>query len=89
MDEFDVTIRQNLAVHGDERRVENSSRSHDDLVGRVAVESPGQLCGLDADAGRKLNKANSGIRERLLKSIEHRTRQSETPTLDEFGDLPA
>ena len=82
-------ILQNLAVQGHERRIENASRGDDDLVCGVAVELARKLRGLDADAGRKLDEPDAGIRECLLNPIEHRARQSKPPALDEFGDLPA
>ena len=87
--EFDMRILQNLAIHAHERRIKNASRCDDDLVGRIAMELARKLSGLDANVGRKFDEANAGIRERLLKPIEHGTRQRESSALDELGDLPA
>jgi hypothetical protein len=84
-----MRILQNLAVRSDEWRIENAGRRDDDLVGGVAVELPWKLGGLNANTGRKLNETDAGIRERLPKPIRYRTRQSESPALDELGDLPA
>ena len=84
-----MRILQNLGVHGHERRIQNTRCRDDDLVGWVAVKSAGKLCGLDADAGRKLDEADTGIRQRLLNPVEHRARQRKPSALDELGDLPA
>ena len=84
-----MRILQNLTVHGYERRIENASRRDDNLVCGVAVKLAWELSGLDANAGRKLNEPDAGIRDRLLKPIEDGTRQSEPSALDELGDLPA
>ncbi len=69
-----MRILQNLAVHSQERRIENASRRDDDLVCGVAMELARKLSGLDADAGRKLDEPDARIQERLLKPIEHGTR---------------
>jgi hypothetical protein len=87
--EFDMRILQNLAVHGHERCIENASRCDNYLVCGVAMELARKLSGLDANAGRKVDETDAGIRERLLKPIGYGTRQGESPALDELGDLPA
>ena len=84
-----MRILQNLAVNSHERRIENASRRDDNLVCGVAMELAWKLSGLDANARGKFDESDAGIRERLLKPIEYRTRQSEPSALDEFGDLPA
>ena len=84
-----MRIPQNLAVHGHEGRVENTSRRDDNLVRGVAVELAWKLSGLDADAARKLDEPDSGISERLPKPVEYGTRQSKPPAFDELGDLLA
>ena len=61
-----MRILQNLTVHGHERRIENASLRDDNLVRGVAVELAWKLSGLDANAGRKLDETDAGIRERLL-----------------------
>lgn len=71
---FDMRILQNLAVHGHERRIENTSSRDDDLVCRVAVEFPWKPGGLDTDAGLKLDEPDAGIQERLLKPVKHGAR---------------
>ena len=73
-----MRILQNLAVHGHEWRIENTSRRDDNLVRRVAVKLAWKLSGLDADAGRKLDETDAGIRQRLLKPVEYGTRKSKS-----------
>ena len=83
-----MLILENLGVHGHEWRIEYASCGNDNLVGWIAMKSARKLSGLDADARRKLDELNAGIRERLPEPIEHRTGQSEPPALNELGDLP-
>ena len=84
-----MRICQNLGVHGDEWHIENPRGRHNDLVCGVAVKCAGKLRGLDADAGRKVEQADPGIRKCLLNPIEDRARQRKPLTLDQLGDLPA
>ncbi len=82
-------ILRNFTVDGYQWRIENPSRSDDDLVRGVPMEFAWKLSAFDANAGRKLNEADAGIQKRLLKPIGDGTGQSKPPALHELGDFPA
>ena len=86
---LDMRISEHLGVKREQSTVKDACSSHNDLVGRIAMERAGQLRGLYGNTRSKCQELNASIRECNVEPLTDRTRKGDALKLHEFGDLPA
>lgn len=84
-----MRVRKDTLIHRHEFAAVMSRRSNDDLIGRVAVESPRQAARIGSDVRGKFKKPDSGIGERRMEPLINGHREPEASTLHQFRNFSA